>query len=130
MKGYKDNIEKSSIANENFRQVEYTAPYSQVVLMSLKPGEDIGDEVHGTDQFFRFEAGQGKLLIDDHEYEVADGDAAVVPAGAKHNVVNTGSEALKLYTIYCPPHHRHDVVHATKDQALADEEEFDGHTSE
>ncbi|MDO8183476.1 MAG: cupin domain-containing protein [bacterium] len=131
MKGYKDNIEQLTLANENFRQVVYTAPYSQLVLMSLKPGEEIGEEVHGGDQFFRFEGGTGKVVLGGVEQAVKDGDAVVVPASLKHNVINTSlTEPLKLYTIYSPPHHRAGTVHITKEQALADHEEFDGLTTE
>ncbi|PIT87605.1 MAG: cupin domain-containing protein [Candidatus Magasanikbacteria bacterium CG10_big_fil_rev_8_21_14_0_10_40_10] len=132
MRGYKDNIEKLTQENANFRQVLYSGKHSQLVLMSLKPSEEIGLEVHpDNDQFFRFESGQGKVVIDDNQYEVKDGDAVVVPAGANHNVVNVSdSEDLKLYTIYSPAHHKDGIVRATKDQAQANEEEFDGQTSE
>lgn len=132
MKGYVINIEQATKENENFRKVLYTAKYSQLVLMSLAPGEEIGMEVHpDNDQFFRVDAGQGKVIIDGNEYEVRDGFAVVVPSGAQHNVINTsGSEALKLYTIYSPAHHQDGVVHTTKEQAMADDEEFDGKTSE
>jgi mannose-6-phosphate isomerase-like protein (cupin superfamily) len=131
MKGYVVNIEKLSIENENFRQVLYTAKNSQLVLMSLKPGEDIGEEVHTLDQFFRCESGTGKAVLDGVEHEISDGTAVVVPAGAMHNIINTSVDApLKLYTIYSPPNHRDGVLHATKEQAEADEEEFDGKTTE
>lgn len=132
MKGYKNNIEGLILANENFRQVLYTGKHSQLVAMSLKPNEEIGTEIHAeNDQFFRFEAGEGKVLIDGNEYIVADGDAVVVPAGSVHNVINTSSEvALKLYTIYSPPHHEDGTVHATKEDALGDDEEFAGITTE
>ena len=132
MRGYKDNIEKLTQENANFRQVLYSGKHSQLVLMSLKPSEEIGLEVHpDNDQFFRFESGHGKVVIDDNQYEVKDGDAVVVPAGANHNVVNVSdSEDLKLYTIYSPAHHKDGIVRATKDQAQANEEEFDGQTSE
>jgi mannose-6-phosphate isomerase-like protein (cupin superfamily) len=130
-KGYHGDIEALTVANTNFREVIYTAPYSQLVLMSLKPGEDIGEEVHGGDQFFRFEAGTGKVVLGGVEQAVKDGDAVVVPASLRHNVVNTSlTEALKLYTIYSPAHHKVGTVHATKEQALADKEEFDGLTTE
>lgn len=131
-KGYKDNIEKLTIDNDNFRRVLYTGEESQLVLMSLKPGEEIGSEVHeGNDQFFRFEKGQGKVIIDETEYDVTDGDAVIVPKGARHNVVNTSSTAdLKMYTIYSPAHHRDGIMHATKAEAEADDEEFDGKTTE
>lgn len=130
MKGYKDNIEKLSLENDNFRKVLYTSHYCQLVLMSLKPGEDIGDEVHGVDQFFRIEQGTGKVILNGVEQLLADGDTVVVPASLRHNIVNTGSEPLKLYTLYLPPHHKDGTVHMTKEQALSDDEEFDGLTTE
>ena len=132
MKGFKTNIEKDSIENKNFRKVVYTGPHLQVVLMSLGEGEEIGEETHkDTDQFFRIESGSGKCIIDGNEYQVKDGDVIVVPAGAKHNVINTNSEEdLKLYTIYAPPHHKDGIVRATKQDAEAKEEEFDGKTTE
>ena len=133
MHGYKDNIEKLTAENNNFRQVLYSGPHSQLVLMSLKPNEEIGMEAHNeNDQFFRFESGQGKVIIDGNEYAVGDGDAVVVPAGAEHNIVNTSStEPLKLYTLYSPPEHRDGVIHKTKVEALADESDhFDGQTTE
>ena len=132
MKGYKDNIEKLTIANDSFRQVLYSGPHSQLVLMSLKPNEAIGMEVHeDNDQFFRFEKGNGKVVIDGNEYEVADGDAVVVPAGAQHNVINLSDEKdLKLYTIYSPAHHKDGIVRRTKAEAEANEAEFDGVTTE
>jgi len=131
MKGYIDNIEKLTKENDNFRKVLYTGAHSQLVLMSLKPGEEIGEEIHEEhDQFFRIDEGSGKVVIDDVETPIADGFAVVVPAGAKHNVVNTGDIPLRLYTIYSPPEHRRDVVHATREEAMADDEHFDGVTSE
>lgn len=132
MKGFCENIEKSTLENDNFRKVLYTGKHSQLVLMSLKPSEDIGMEVHNeNDQFFRFEKGTGKVIIDGNEYEVTDGSAVVVPMGAEHNVVNTSdSEPLKLYTIYSPAHHKDGVVRATKEEAAADAPEFDGKTTE
>ena len=131
MKGYFGNIEKLTLANENFRQVLYTAKHSQLVLMSLKPGEEIGSEVHQLDQFIRCEAGEGKAILDGVETMISDGFAILVPAGAEHNIVNTSpDQALKLYTVYSPPNHRLDVIHATKEIAEADTEEFDGKTSE
>lgn len=130
-KGYKDNIEKLTQENENFRKVLYTGEKSQLVLMSLQPGEDIGFEIHeDNDQFFRFESGNGKVLINETEYEVSDGDAVIVPRGAKHNVINTGGNSLKLYTIYSPAHHQDGVVRGTKAEAEADGPEFDGKTTE
>ena len=132
MKGYRGEIEKDTLANSNFRKVLYTGKHSQLVLMSLRPNEEIGMEVHEeNDQFFRFEKGTGKVLIDGNEYEVSDGVAIVVPAGAEHNVINVSeSEDLKLYTIYSPAHHQDGVVRATKEEAEADSPEFDGRTSE
>lgn len=132
MKGYVSNIEKDTFENENFRKVVYTAKHSQLVLMALKPGEEIGKEVHSeNDQFFRFEKGKGKVIIDGNEYEVSDGFAVVVPAGAKHNVVNTSdTEPLKLYTIYSPAHHKDKIIKSTKQEAESKEENFDGNTTE
>lgn len=123
MSGYHSDIEDLTVKNSNFRQVLFTAPHSQLVLMSLKPGEDIGLEVHDVDQFFRIEAGIGKAVIDGDEFEVSDGTAVVVPAGAEHNITNTGSEDLKLYTIYSPAHHPDGTIHETKAEAMAAEEE-------
>ncbi len=132
MKGFNANIEQAALANNNFRQVLYTGKYSQLVLMSLVPHEEIGMEVHeDNDQFFRFEKGQGKCIIDGNEYSIGDGSAIVVPAGAQHNVINTSdSEPLKLYTIYSPAHHQDGVVRATKAEAEANGPEFDGKTTE
>ncbi len=130
MKGFIDNIEKLTRENNNFRKVLYTGRYSQLVLMSLNPGEEIGEEVHGLDQFLRIEEGKGKALVGENVYDVEDGFAIVVPAGTKHNVINTGDVVLKLYTIYSPPNHRDGVLHQTKAEAMADEEHFDGITTE
>jgi mannose-6-phosphate isomerase-like protein (cupin superfamily) len=132
MKGYFSNIEKDTLENGNFRKVVYTAKHCQLVLMSLKPKEEIGMEVHpDNDQFFRFEKGQGKVIIDGNEYMVQDGSGIIVPCGANHNVINTSeTEELKLYTIYSPAHHRDGVVHVTKAEAEQDNEEFDGKTTE
>jgi mannose-6-phosphate isomerase-like protein (cupin superfamily) len=132
MKGFSTNIEEATLENSNFRKVLYTSKHSQLVLMSLKPGEDIGMEVHEeNDQFFRFEKGQGKCIIDGNEYNVGDGVAVVVPTGAKHNIINTSkTDYLKLYTIYSPPHHKNGIVRATKEEAEANEAEFDGVTTE
>lgn len=132
MKGFTANIEKDTLDNNNFRKVLYTGKHSQLVLMSLKPKEEIGLEVHeDNDQFFRFESGQGKCLIDGHEYELKDGTAIVVPAGAEHNIINVSDkEDLKLYTIYSPAHHQDGVVRETKAEAEADGPEFDGQTTE
>ncbi len=132
MNGYVTNIEKAALENENFRKVLYTAEHSQLVVMSIKPGEDIGMEVHHLDQFIRVEAGKGKAILNGKEHEIEDGFAVVVPAGAEHNIVNTSPDKfLKLYTVYSPPNHLDGTVHATKADAIADEEEhFDGKTSE
>ena len=132
MKGFKTNIERDTLKNKNFRKVIYTGKNSQLVLMSLKPKEEIGLETHpGNDQFLRFEGGTGRVIIDDSKYTVKDGDAVVIPAGAKHNVVNTSTEEeLKIYTIYSPPHHKDGTIHKTKEQAETDDEEFDGKTTE
>lgn len=131
-KGYYGHIEQLTLENDNFRQVLYTGSHLQLVLMALKPNEEIGLEVHeDTDQFFRFEAGEGKVLVNESEYRVGDGDVIVVPAGAKHNVINTSStESLNLYTIYAPSHHKDGVARATRAEAIADEPEFDGVTTE
>jgi mannose-6-phosphate isomerase-like protein (cupin superfamily) len=132
MKGFKTNIEKDTLENRKFRKVLYTGIHSQLVLMSLRPKEEIGMETHtANDQFFRFEAGQGKVIIDGNEYEVGDGVAIIVPAGAKHNIINiSDSKELKLYTIYSPPHHKDGIVRVTKKEAEANDQEFDGKTTE
>lgn len=122
MKGYVGNIEELTLKNGFFRQVLFTAGKSQLVLMALQPGEEIGMEVHpDNDQFFRFEAGKGKVVIEGEESEVEDGSAVVIPAGMQHNIINTSSEVLKLYTIYSPAHHKDGTVHQTKADALAAE---------
>lgn len=125
MTAFIGNIEEKTRANTYFRQVIYTGQHTQLVLMCLAPGEEIGMEVHETvDQFLRFEEGEGKVIIEGEEHPVKDGDAIIVPAGTKHNVVNTSQEKqLKLYTIYSPPHHKDGVVHKTKAEALADKED-------
>jgi len=132
MKGFSANIEKATLQNESFRKVLYTGKHSQLVLMCLKPKEEIGMEVHTeNDQFFRFEQGQGKCIIDGNEYELKDGSAIVVPAGARHNILNTSpTESLKLYTIYSPAHHKDGIVRTTKAEAESNEAEFDGVTTE
>lgn len=132
MKGFVQDIEKATIANSDFRKVLYTAKHSQLVLMSLKPGEDIGLETHpDNDQFFRVEKGQGTCIIDGNEYAISDGFALIIPAGAKHNIINVSdTEDLKLYTIYSPAHHKDAIVRATKQEAIDNEAEFDGVTSE
>ena len=132
MKGFNINIEQATLENENFRKVLYTGKNSQLVLMSLRPMEEIGMEVHPeNDQFFRFEKGQGKCIIDGNEYEVTDGSAIVVPAGAEHNIINISeTEELKLYTIYSPAHHKDGIIRATKQEAMDNEADFDGVTTE
>lgn len=119
MTGYYANIEELTLKNTFFRKVLYTTKQMQLVLMSLKPGEDIGMEVHpDNDQFFRFEAGQGKVVINDQEYSVKDGDTVVIPKGSKHDVINTGDSDLKMYTIYAPLHHADGTIHKTKQEAM------------
>lgn len=132
MKGFVANIEEKTKANSNFRQVLYTGKHTQLVLMSLPPKGEIGLEVHTeNDQFFRIDAGHGKVVIDSSEYDVADGSAVIVPAGAEHNIVNTSeTEDLKLYTLYSPPHHKDQIVRATREEAEANEVDFDGTTTE
>lgn len=132
MKGFNANIEKETLENTNFRKVLYTGKHSQLVLMSLKPNEEIGMEVHtDNDQFFRIESGHGKCIIDDNSYDLIDGSVIIVPSGAQHNVINTSStEDLKLYTIYSPAHHKDMIVRATKAEAEANGPEFDGVTTE
>ena len=130
MKGYVQDIEAIAIGNEDFRKVLYTASNCQLVVMALKPKEEIGAEVHKLDQFFRVEEGHGEAVLDGVRTAIQAGFAVVVPAGARHNIINTGSESLKLYTIYSPPNHRDGVVHHTRADAEADSEHFDGKTSE
>jgi mannose-6-phosphate isomerase-like protein (cupin superfamily) len=133
VKGYHDDIEKQTTGNSDFRRVLYTGGHLQLVLMTLKPGEEIGSEVHeDRDQFFRFEEGSGKVDIDDNSYDVGDGSGVIVPAGARHNVRNTGSEPLKLYTLYGPPEHKDGIVQTTREEAEArhHHEEWDGKTTE
>jgi mannose-6-phosphate isomerase-like protein (cupin superfamily) len=131
-KGFNANIENEAKENTYFRRVLYTSLHLQVVLMSLKPGEEIGEEIHNAnDQFFRFESGNGICVINETEYMIKDGDAIVVPAGAKHNVINTNAKSkLKMYTIYSPPHHKDGIVRATKKDAEDYPEKFDGETTE
>ncbi|OGN03774.1 MAG: cupin [Candidatus Yanofskybacteria bacterium RIFCSPHIGHO2_01_FULL_43_42] len=131
MKGYIANIEKLSLENGDFRRVLYTAKNSQLVVMSLKPGEDIGEEIHQLDQFIRCEAGIGKAVLDDAENDISNGFVVVVPAGTKHNIINTSPDKeLKLYTLYSPPNHKDGIVHPTKSDAMADESEhFEGKTT-
>jgi mannose-6-phosphate isomerase-like protein (cupin superfamily) len=131
MQGFVDDIEKLTESNSDFRRVLYTGKQMQLVLMALRPGEEIGEEVHDDrDQFFRVEQGEGEVLIDGKRTPVRSDMAIIVPAGARHNVINTGSEPLKVYTLYAPPEHKHGTVHRTKADAEAQEEHFDGTTSE
>ena len=129
MKGFVENIEQLTLDNTDFRRVLYTGKHLQLVLMTLQAGDDIGEEVHaGHDQFFRIESGKGEVLIDGTRHPVEDDDAIIVSAGARHNVTNTGTAPLKLYTLYAPPEHKDGVVHPTR--ADASEEHFDGVTTE
>lgn len=132
MKGFVTNIEQATVDNSDFRRVLYTGKHAQLVLMSLKPSEEIGMEVHANnDQFFRVEAGAGRVVIDETEYQVKAGDAIIVPAGARHNVINVSAETtLQLYTLYSPPHHKDGIVRETKTEANDKPEEFDGTTTE
>lgn len=129
-KGYLQDIEARTLANDDFRRVLYTSRYCQLVVMSLQPTEDIGEEVHQLDQFFRFEAGTGSVVLDGVAEPVRHGVAVLVPAGIRHNIVNTGTTPLKLYTIYAPPSHRDGVVHHTRADADGDDEHFDLQTTE
>jgi mannose-6-phosphate isomerase-like protein (cupin superfamily) len=130
MKGFVKDVEIVATKNANFRQVLYTAQHSQLVVMSLKPGEDIGMETHALDQFFRVEEGSGEAIVDDVPSAIQPGFAILVPAGTKHNIINTGDIALKLTTLYAPPNHRDGVVHATRADAENDDEQFDGKPTE
>ena len=130
MKGFVQDIEKLAAGNDAFRRVLYTARHCQLVVMALKPGEEIGTEVHKLDQFFRVEAGSGVAILDGVRTAIGAGFAVLVPAGTNHNIINTGSVALKLYTLYAPPNHRDGVVHQTRDDAEADNEHFAGKTTE
>jgi mannose-6-phosphate isomerase-like protein (cupin superfamily) len=131
MKGYIKNIENETLDNVAFRKVLYTSTHSQLVVMSLVPGEDIGEEIHeDVDQFFRVEQGEGEVVLGDDTEVVKDGTSVIVPQGIKHNIINTGTVPLKLYTIYMPPHHRDGVLHKTKEEAEADDEHFDGVTTD
>jgi mannose-6-phosphate isomerase-like protein (cupin superfamily) len=131
MKGFVGDIEEQAEDNSDFRRVVYTGKNLQLVLMSLKPGEDIGEEVHkDRDQFFRIEKGKGEVLIDGKRSKIKGDDAVLVPAGARHNIVNTGEKPLRLYTLYGPPEHRNGTVHATKADAQRMKEHFDGKTTE
>jgi mannose-6-phosphate isomerase-like protein (cupin superfamily) len=130
MKGYVEDLETAAIENTNFRQVLYTAQHSQLVVMSLKPGEDIGLETHQLDQYIQIVEGSGEAVLDGVHSPIRPGFAVLVPAGTRHNIVNTGDIALKLTTLYAPPNHRDGVVHATRADADNDEEAFDGKTTE
>lgn len=130
MKGFVKDIEGLAIGNDDFRQVLYTAKHCQLVVMALKPREEIGAEVHELDQFFRVEDGNGEAVLDGVRTSIRAGFAILVPAGTNHNIINTGSTPLKLYTLYAPPNHRDGVVHQTRADAEADTEHFDGKTSE
>jgi mannose-6-phosphate isomerase-like protein (cupin superfamily) len=130
MKGFVQDIEALAIKNEYFRQVLYTAKYCQLVVMALKPAEEIGAEVHKLDQFFRVEEGSGEAVLDGVRSPIKSGFAVIVPAGTNHNIINTGSVPLKLYTLYSPPNHRDGVVHRTRADAEADNEHFNGKTTE
>jgi mannose-6-phosphate isomerase-like protein (cupin superfamily) len=130
VKGFVQDIEGLAVSNADFRRVLYTARHCQLVLMALEPGEDIGTEVHKLDQFFRVEQGNGEAVLDGVRTEIRAGFAVVVPAGTMHNIVNTGSVPLKLYTLYAPPNHRDGVVHHGRADARVDEEHFDGKTTE
>jgi len=130
MKGFVQDIEGLAIKNSEFRRVLYTAQHCQLVLMSLKPKEEIGAEVHSLDQFFRVEEGTGEAVLDGARTAIRAGFALLVPAGANHNIINTGSVPLKLYTLYSPPNHRDGVIHHTQADAETDNEHFDGKTTE
>jgi mannose-6-phosphate isomerase-like protein (cupin superfamily) len=132
MKGFVANIELDSLANTDFRRVLYTGQYSQLVLMSIPPGQDIGLEVHDdVDQFIRCEKGKGKVVLGEYEHEFGDGWVVLVPRGQSHNIINLSeNEPLQLYTLYAPPHHKDGVVHVAKVDAEKDEEHFDGVTTD
>jgi len=130
MQGFIRNIESLTVSNDAFRRVLYTSRQCQLVLMTLKPAEEIGAEAHAADQFFRVDAGSGVAVLDGVRTEISDGFAVLVPGGATHNIINTGATPLRLYTIYAPPNHRDGVVHPTRADALADTEHFDGVTTE
>lgn len=129
-KGFVQNIETLATQNDKFRQVLYTAKHCQLVLMALSPKEDIGAEVHQLDQFFRVEEGSGEVVLNNVRTPIGAGFVVVVPAGARHNIINTGTVPMKLYTLYSPPNHRDGVVHVTRAEAMADNEHFDGKTTE
>jgi mannose-6-phosphate isomerase-like protein (cupin superfamily) len=130
MKGFVKNIEKLAVKNKNFRHVLYTAKNCQLVVMALKPKEDIGLEVHKLDQFFRVEEGTGKAVLNGVSHKIAPGYAIIVPAGTKHNIINSGTTPMKLYTLYAPPNHKDGTIHRTHAIAEADNEKYDGKTTE
>lgn len=130
MNGYVGNIEKMALENDAFRRVLYTDANSQLVLMSLLANQDIGEEVHDVDQFLRVERGSGTAILNDIPHEITDGSVILVPAGTKHNIINSSAGSMKLYTLYMPPHHRDGTVHRTKEEAERDHEHFDGTTTE
>ena len=127
--GFVNNIEYITEKNKDFRRVIYTANHCQLVVMSLNPKEEIGEEIHNVDQFFRIESGFGTLIMNGVESEFSDGYGLIIPAGTKHNVINIGNVPLKIYTIYSPPHHKDETIHVTKQDALNDKERFDGEVS-
>ncbi len=130
MKGYIANIDALTLKNEYFREVLYTDTRMQLVVMSLRPSEDIGEEVHTLDQFIRVEKGEGVSVLDGEEHSISEGCAIIIPSGVRHNIKNTSSDQpLKLYTLYAPPNHKHGTIHKTKEEAEAHDEHFDGETS-
>jgi mannose-6-phosphate isomerase-like protein (cupin superfamily) len=130
MKGYVQNLEGIAIKNEEFRRVLYTARNCQLVVMAFRPREEIGMEVHKLDQFLRVEEGTGEAVLDGVRTAISAGFAVLVPAGTNHNIIHTGSVPMKLYTLYAPPNHRDGIVHHTRDDAEADNEQFDGKPTE
>jgi len=131
MKGFVTNIESLTLENEDFRRVLYTAERSQLVVMSIPARDDIGEEIHDVDQFIRIEEGEGQSVLDGVERDLTDGSVVVIPAGVRHNIKNiSASDALKLYTLYSPPHHKDAIVHKTKADALKDNEHFTGETTD
>ncbi len=128
MKGYITNIEKETLSNTDYRRVLYTAKNSQLVLMSIEPGDEIGEETHHLDQFIRIEGGSGKAIMDGIVHDLCTDHAIVIPAGVRHNVINTGDIDLKLYTVYSPPEHKDGIIEHTKADVI--DEHFDGKTSE
>ena len=130
MNGYVANIEELSLKNEYFREVLYTDERLQLVVMSIKEGDDIGEEMHTLDQFIRVEQGEGKAVLNDIEHAIKDGSVVIVPQGTKHNILNTGTTPMKLYTLYAPPEHKDGTIHQTKEDAEKSEEHFDGETTE